>query len=211
MENFQMPYSADSITEFWRRWHISLSTWFRDYLYIPLGGNRRGPVRTYINLLVTMLLCGFWHGASWNFVFWGGLHGIALALHRAWTGWDPLSLLRNLPGFQFFWAAFSRCLTLGVVLLGWLFFRAQSWSEATGYLSRLVIWPHDGIRLGSPFILSALVATIVAHLVFHKDENWAQEISTQPISLRLAHYTGLALLLTVFAVTDSSPFIYFQF
>ena len=84
MENFQMPYSAVTITEFWRRWHISLSTWFRDYLYIPLGGNRKGETRTYINLILTMLLCGLWHGASWNFVLWGGIHGTALAIHRAW-------------------------------------------------------------------------------------------------------------------------------
>src|SRR4029079_8053850 len=82
--NFAAPYQAHDIVDFWRRWHISLSTWLRDYLYIPLGGNRKGPLRTYLNLMVTMVLGGLWHGASWNFVLWGTLHGLALALHRAW-------------------------------------------------------------------------------------------------------------------------------
>src|SRR5262249_42757191 len=80
--NFHFPYLADSITEFWKRWHISLSTWMKDYLYIPLGGNRRGPVRTYCNLVLTMTLCGLWHGASWNYVLWGFYNGVLLALHR---------------------------------------------------------------------------------------------------------------------------------
>ena len=211
MENFQMPYSAVNITEFWRRWHISLSTWFRDYVYVSLGGNRKGSSRTYINLLVTMLLCGLWHGASWNFVFWGAVHGIALAVHRAWMAWDPLTSLKTLPGFDFLWTLFSRCLTLGVVFAGWIFFRAQSWSDATEYLSRLIMWPHDGIRYISPFIFPALVLMFLAHLIFHKDSNWAQEIPMQPIMLRLTHYMVLAILIALFAVTDAAPFIYFQF
>ena len=82
--NFNSPYKADSITDFWHRWHISLSTWLRDYLYISLGGNRKGKIRTYINLFLTMLLGGLWHGASWNFVIWGGFHGVALAAHKFW-------------------------------------------------------------------------------------------------------------------------------
>ena len=90
MENFQMPYSAVTITEFWRRWHISLSTWLRDYLYIPLGGTRSGAARLYVNIMITMLLGGLWHGASWNFVFWGGLHGLSLAVHKAWMAWIRL-------------------------------------------------------------------------------------------------------------------------
>ena len=94
IQNFDSPYKADSITEFWRRWHISLSTWLRDYLYIPLGGNRKGPVRTYVNLMTVMLLGGLWHGASWNFVIWGAIHGGMLAFERA-QGKD--SLYRRLP------------------------------------------------------------------------------------------------------------------
>ena len=100
MENFQMPYSSVTITEFWRRWHISLSTWLRDYLYIPLGGNRKGTPRMYINIMLTMLIGGLWHGASWNFVFWGGLHGVSLAIHKAWMAWNPLAALNTHPGFS---------------------------------------------------------------------------------------------------------------
>jgi alginate O-acetyltransferase complex protein AlgI len=211
MENFQMPYSAVSITDFWRRWHISLSTWFRDYLYIPLGGNRKGSARTYMNLLLTMLLCGLWHGASWNFVFWGGIHGISLVIHRAWVSWDPLVLVKNNPGFQFVWTLFSRLLTLGVVLMGWIFFRSQSWADANQYLRRLVLWNHDGTRLISPFILSTLVVVFLAHLIFNKDYNWAQEIPQRSVPVRIVNYTALALLIACLGATDSSPFIYFQF
>src|SRR5690606_13656681 len=93
-KNFDSPYKSDSITDFWRRWHISLSTWLRDYLYVPLGGNRRGPNRTYINLMLVMVLGGLWHGASWNFAIWGGIHGIWLAVERM-QGKD--SFYRHLP------------------------------------------------------------------------------------------------------------------
>jgi len=212
MENFQMPYSASNITEFWRRWHISLSSWFRDYLYIPLGGNRKGPVRTYVNLLVTMLLCGLWHGASWNFVVWGGLHGVSLALHRAWKGWNPLgSLVEKNAGFRFGWTCFSRFLTLGVVLVGWVFFRAQSWTAACGYLHRMLTWDHGGMRLVSPFILAALAIVAAAHLLIKKDRNWAQEIPQMSVPARIAAYASLLLLVVCFGATDAAPFIYFQF
>jgi alginate O-acetyltransferase complex protein AlgI len=211
MENFQMPYSAVNITEFWRRWHISLSTWFRDYLYIPLGGNRKGVACTYINLIVTMLLCGLWHGANWNFVFWGGLHGVSLAIHRVWVAWAPLSALENRPIFQFVLTVSARLLTLGVVLLGWLFFRAQSWSDAIEYLSRLIAWSHDGTRFVSPYILPALVAVFLTHLLIQKDRNWAQEIQERLIPERIMFYAALALLIVCLGATDSAPFIYFQF
>jgi alginate O-acetyltransferase complex protein AlgI len=211
MENFQMPYSAVSITEFWRRWHISLSSWFRDYLYIPMGGNRKSIERTYANLLVTMLLCGLWHGASWNFVFWGGLHGVSLAIHRIWVAWAPLASLDNRPTFQFVRTLFSRLLTLGVVLVGWLFFRAQSWSDAIEYLGRLMVWSHDGTRFVSPYILPALAAVFLTHLLIQKDRNWAQEIPERLIPERIMVYAALALLIVCLGATDSAPFIYFQF
>lgn len=211
MENFQMPYSAASITEFWRRWHISLSTWFRDYLYIPLGGSRKGSVRTYTNLLLTMLLCGLWHGANWNFVFWGGIHGGSLAIHRMWKGRRPLALLKNCSWFKLLWAAFSHLLTLSVVLVGWLFFRTQSIAAAGQYLSRLMVWTHDGNRFVSPFILPALAIVSLTHLILPKDRNWAQEIPQRSLSVRIVNYTALALLIFCLGATDSSPFIYFRF
>jgi D-alanyl-lipoteichoic acid acyltransferase DltB (MBOAT superfamily) len=211
MENFQMPYSAVSITEFWRRWHISLSSWFRDYLYIPLGGNRKGTERTYINLLVTMLLCGLWHGASWNFVFWGGLHGSALAVHRAWKAWEPLASLNGRATLQLIRNFFSRVLTLGVALVGWVFFRAQSWADAWTYLSRMVNWGHDGTRVVSPFILPAMASVIVVHLIVNKDSNWAQELPGRTAPVRILSYASLVLLVTCLGAVDSVPFIYFQF
>ncbi len=211
MENFQMPYSSVTITEFWHRWHISLSTWLRDYLYIPLGGNRKGTSRMYINIMITMLLGGLWHGASWNFVFWGGLHGVSLAIHKAWMAWDPLASLNTHPVLRTAWSFFSRLLTLGIVLLGWIFFRAESWSVATQYLSRLVSWSHDGTHLISPYILAAAAGVFLVHLFIQKDRNWAQEMVFRSFPVRILAYSSLGLLLVCLAATDSAPFIYFQF
>jgi alginate O-acetyltransferase complex protein AlgI len=211
MENFQMPYSSTSITDFWRRWHISLSSWFRDYLYIPLGGSRKGTGRTYLNLMVTMLLCGLWHGASWSFVFWGGLHGVSLAVHRAWKIWDPLESLKEHPWLQALWDVWARLLTLTVVLIGWVFFRARSWTDAWSSLGRMLAWTHDGTRLWSPYILAALVAVIAAHLLISKDRNWAWEIPNRPVFIRIGAYLGLALLIVCLGKTEGAPFIYFQF
>lgn len=209
-ENFQMPYSATSITEFWRRWHISLSTWFRDYLYIPLGGNRTGSTRTYINLLATMLLCGLWHGASWNFVFWGGLHGLALAGHRAWKSWVPTHLgLTKVP--RAIRDVFSRFLTLGVVLFGWIFFRAQSWDSATVFVERLGSWETSGMRTVSPYILAALMAVTLAHLLVQKDRDWAAELVERPLPVRILGFTTMLMLIVCLGATDAAPFIYFQF
>ena len=211
MENFQMPYSSTTITEFWRRWHISLSTWLRDYLYIPLGGNRKGIPRMYANIMITMLLGGLWHGASWNFVFWGGLHGISLAIHKAWMTLDPLSSLRSNAVLRSIGVFFSRLLTLSVVLVGWIFFRAESWGTATEYVTRLVTWNYDGIRLLSPYILPAAIGVFLVHLLVNKDRLWAHEIPLRPVPVRIMAYSCLTLLLACLAATDSAPFIYFQF
>jgi alginate O-acetyltransferase complex protein AlgI len=211
MENFQMPYSSVTITEFWRRWHISLSTWLRDYLYIPLGGNRKGPGRMYVNIMLTMLLGGLWHGASWNFVFWGGLHGVSLAVHKVWMTWDPVSTLKVHPAFRMLWSLFSRFLTLGIVLMGWIFFRAESWESAVQYVTRLATWAHDGTHLISPYILPAAAAVFLVHLFIKKDRNWAHEVPSRPLPSRILAYSCLGIILVCFAATDSAPFIYFQF
>lgn len=211
MENFQMPYSSATITEFWHRWHISLSTWLRDYLYIPLGGNRKGTSRMYINLMLTMLLGGLWHGASWNFVFWGGLHGVSLAVHKAWMTWNPFETLKTNTIFRVFWSIISRSLTLAIVLLGWIFFRAESWELACQYVKRLATWSSDGIHLMSPYILPATAGVILVHLLIQKDRLWAQEIVARSIPIRIFAYSSVAILLACLAATDSAPFIYFQF
>jgi alginate O-acetyltransferase complex protein AlgI len=210
-ENFQMPYSATNITEFWRRWHISLSSWFRDYVYIPLGGSRRGVHRTYLNLLLTMLLCGLWHGASWNFVLWGLVHGLGLAGHRLWTTWRRRADRRITGNVGFLGELFSRCLTLGLVLVGWILFRAQSLDSAMVYLARLVVWETSGTRVLLPYVAVALAFVAIAHLSVQKDRNWAAELIDRPIPVRVLAFTGMLLLLVCFGASDAAPFIYFQF
>src|SRR5262249_29022628 len=133
-ENFAMPYRAANITEFWRRWHITLSVWLRDYLYIPLGGNRAGTGRTYLNLILTMLLGGLWHGASWNFVVWGGLHGLALAAHKLWTK----TTRWRMP------AALGWALTFAFVALAWVPFRASSFELTATLYRRMFGLAADG-------------------------------------------------------------------
>mgnify|MGYP003632691901 CR=1 FL=1 len=124
LENFNLPYISRSIQEFWRRWHISLSSWFRDYLYIPLGGNRKGAFRTYINLVVVFFVTGLWHGASWNFIVWGLYHGFFLILERLFLG----KLLDRAP------RVLSHLYTLLVVLFGWVLFRAETLTQALEYM-----------------------------------------------------------------------------
>jgi alginate O-acetyltransferase complex protein AlgI len=138
-ENFDAPYTASSITEFWRRWHISLSTWLRDYLYIPLGGSREGEAKRFRNLILVFLLCGFWHGANWTFLAWGAYHGTWLVLEqsRAWRG-----LLRLLPRFLLM------PLTFLLVMLGWVFFRADNLQHAVAYFGRLFAW-HPFVGSGT--------------------------------------------------------------
>lgn len=214
-ENFQMPFSAASITEYWRRWHITLSQWFRDYVFLPLEiATRDNPsalLRATINMTVTMLLCGLWHGASWTFVVWGGLHGLALAVHKAWTVWNPLARLKGRPAVMRLWAGFSQILTLVVVLLAWVFFRADSLSSALLYLKRMLTWSHQGTHLTSPYIWPAVAAVALAHLLQGKDRNWAQELPLKPLAVRLVAFSCLLGLLVFLGATDAAPFIYFQF
>jgi alginate O-acetyltransferase complex protein AlgI len=212
-ENFRMPYLSQSIAEFWRRWHISLSTWLRDYLYIPLGGNRHGPTRTQVNMLITMLLGGLWHGASWNFVLWGGLHGLGLAVHRAWTGWrrrrgwgedQEGPLYRTVC-----WAV-----TLLFCCLAWIPFRSPSFAMSAAYFRGLL--PGAGLFewYHTPTIL-ILLAAAGWHLVYQFAPKLAArmpfstgELTRWPALLVLG-YTVLILILLV--PLNTQPFIYFQF
>ncbi|MFN9296540.1 MAG: MBOAT family O-acyltransferase [Acidobacteriota bacterium] len=194
--NFRRPYLAGSLTEFWRRWHISLSSWLRDYLYIPLGGNRHGRARTYLNLMLTMLLGGLWHGASFNFILWGGWHGLLLAFERA-TSLDAPRWYR-IP------------LTFLLVLHGWVLFRAPSLLDSFFVLEHLWRGPL-GAWLFTPWQTGlALLAALLA---------WAEErfgledrlvaAPALPYALSLAI---MLLICEIFAVTDVEiPFVYFQF
>lgn len=201
--NFRLPYLAVNITDFWRRWHISLSQWLRDYLYIPLGGSRLGPGRTYINLLIVMLLGGLWHGAAWSFVLWGGLHGVALMVHKFYQ--SKVSIKPSMPLMLCSWAA-----TLLFVMLAWVPFRAASWPELTQYITTLFSYPEpSSIRWFSAAPLYALPFLLIAD---YGSSCWHQEKRLH--LTRFSHQLLFFLLmLSVVALgpSSTSPFIYFQF
>ncbi len=228
-ENFNMPYLSASITEFWHRWHITLSTWLRDYLYIPLGGNRKGRIRTYVNLMLTMLLGGLWHGASWNFVAWGLYHGVALAAHKWYR--ERLGDRGGIPS----WIAGP--ITFLFVMLGWVPFRCADFHSTARMLSGML-----GLQQGVawyPEVLPWVVGlVIVGHILGSRlGVSWAagREGSVpRPLGLVGARLTGdvisgwyvrlgaatvtgsflvvfWVLFLFYFSATRTSPFIYFQF
>jgi alginate O-acetyltransferase complex protein AlgI len=205
-KNFDSPYISQSITEFWRRWHLSLSTWLRDYLYIPLGGNRKGPSRTYVNLMLVMLLGGLWHGASWNFVIWGGIHGVMLAAERL-GGKD--SFYRRLP---------RPCrvgLTFLVVTVAWVFFRAEDLTSAADYVASMIGLGSGGpgARLVAGQVYTAYhTATVLAAAAvsWFGIQSWdfTRRISWPKALLVLALFlTAVAMLMA----TSFHPFIYFIF
>ncbi|WP_370229296.1 MBOAT family protein [Cognatishimia sp.] len=215
-ENFRHPYVSRSITEFWRRWHISLSTWLRDYLYIPLGGSRRGALRTYANLGIVMLLGGLWHGANWTFVLWGLWHGGLLACERA-VGWDQRA--RNV--------AFARALALLCVLLGWVMFRASSVPEAWQIYQGMVGLNGLELTLTEARLVSreSLLVIVIAALVVCLEPSISVRPQRRHPTRRYAAPQGQTLaiwvtpgVLFVGAVTvlklaeqSFSPFLYFQF
>jgi alginate O-acetyltransferase complex protein AlgI len=207
INNFDSPYHAASITEFWRRWHISLSTWLRDYLYIPLGGNRRGEARTYLNLMIVMLLGGLWHGASWNFVIWGGIHGVMLAVERA-QGKD--SLYRRLPH------PVRVAVTFAVVCISWVFFRAATLPAAERYVLAMFAGGGDqGVStdvlrgvMYTPYHLAMLAAAAV--VVWSAPQTWqfTRDLSRSRAALC---YGLLVASVMVMWTQTSNPFLYFQF
>jgi len=216
MRNFAQPYFAADPQEFWRRWHISLSTWLRDYLYIPLGGNRGGRWATYRNLMATMTLGGLWHGAAWNFVLWGIYQGGLLSVHRALTGrhrrtgeGERRSLLawasRGLAIFAFF----------QVVCYGWLLFRAQSFDQIRDFSLRLAGLGEPipaGLLMPSP-PLAALLAMgfVFVWDVLIERSGDVRFYAAWPLPVRAALYAGMVYLLVFGATTQTSNFIYFQF
>lgn len=206
--NFDSPYKAHSLTDFWHRWHISLSTWLRDYLYIPLGGNRKGKARSYINQAITMLLGGLWHGADWKFVIWGALHGLGLGAEKALgltarpkNPW--LALLRGFFTFQF-------------VCLAWVFFRASSFFQALKVLGRIFssfqvrLIPKTISSYSLVFILLALAYAL--HLLPKKaQEGVKKAIISSPLPLQAAYLCLSIWLVIQFKSAEVQPFIYFQF
>jgi alginate O-acetyltransferase complex protein AlgI len=214
-QNFLMPYSSVNIAEFWRRWHVTMSNWFRDYVFLPLEfgsrGTRNANVRASRNIIITMLLCGLWHGASWNFVLWGGLHGATLAVYQVYT-----SLRRRkapLPTRSAFHPGtlVSRALTLSVVMVGWIFFGTQTLAVAFEYLWRMVTWSRDGVALGSPYILPVATLMLVAHLLINKDRNLVEEVSSYSAPVRVLTYASLLMALASLVPSDAVPFVYVHF
>jgi alginate O-acetyltransferase complex protein AlgI len=203
--NFNFPYLAENMQDFWRRWHISLSSWIRDYVYIPLGGSRKGAPRTVINTMTAMFLCGLWHGAAWTFVAWGLFHGAALTLHRVFRSEVPSESHSPLS------AAFNRLLTLLAICVGWVLFRSRTFTQAWGLTHRMFS-PVGGIVWLHPFVLFVVFATLVYHVIV-QSETKALDFVRLP---EQSWYTPAALfslvwLVIVFHAEKFRPFIYFQF
>ena len=212
--NFNLPYLSRNPSEFWRRWHISLSTWFQQYLYIPLGGNRRGKARTYFNLLVTMVVSGLWHGAAWNFVVWGALHGVALCVHRLYASWRRE---RGLDHRSPVWTAVSVFLTFTYASLCFVVFRAESLASAWQIIAAIFTL-HRGVRYVSFWTVASLIllGAASAAAVIRSRKNGTPIEGYYP-TVHLNTVGGLTLffafvgLTLALGYTGASPFIYFQF
>jgi len=219
MVNFRQPYLATSLQDFWRRWHISLSTWLRDYLYIPLGGNRHGELMTYRNLMLTMLLGGLWHGANWTFVVWGGIHGAGLAVERFFTrtlarfGRQPSQVERELgePSLFALRPWLSRIVLFHLVCLAWIFFRAESLQAAFAMLGglRVLTWAPEyavALRFLAMFTLPLFLVDVINE---SRGEEYVFETAVE--TRRVAVGVAMMALVAVFAANQLNAFIYFRF
>lgn len=210
--NFNMPYISKNVTEFWKRWHISLSTWLQEYLYIPLGGNRKGTVRRYINLLLTMILGGLWHGANYTFVFWGLLHGVALCIHKLFMK------ARKGKKATVVGSIISVLFTYAFVCICWVFFRAENFSIAMDVLSRMFIW-QDGITQIFSWSVFGVAVIAIANIfaLVRAKKTKSKEVNGYYPVLDLNKVGSLViffleiLLIVALAYTNANPFIYFQF
>ncbi len=208
--NFDSPYQSRNLTEFWRRWHISLSSWLRDYLYIPLGGNRKGTLRTYINNFLTMLIGGLWHGAAWKFVFWGAMHGAGLAVHKACKpilSRIPDNLLTGFIGWL---------LTFVYVSLLWVFFRAASFEDSVLIIGNIFVdfdWGQiPQFAVARPEWCVMMGALIVAHFVPQKWVDWGGQVFVaSPWAVKLIVFLAVVQLVIEYMSEEVAPFIYFQF
>lgn len=212
-ENFNYPYIATSLKDFWQRWHISLSRWFRDYLYIPLGGNKNGNLRTYLNLFLVFILCGLWHGASWNFLLWGMIHGSFLVIERLGLS----QLLLQLPRF------IRHIYTLLVVIIAWVFFRIEDFSTANDFVAKMFYLKHESHYLydfhyfiNNQFLIAGVFAIILSTPIMQKIVTLYPQ--TGFIGSKKSQFTRLVcivsvLLTSVVLVSASTynPFIYFRF
>jgi D-alanyl-lipoteichoic acid acyltransferase DltB (MBOAT superfamily) len=219
-DNFNLPYMASSLTDFWKRWHISLSTWLRDYLYIPLGGGRCSRTRKSFNLLTTMLLGGLWHGAAWHYVIWGGFHGLGLIVNHAYDGLASRSTALSAFHASRMGKLVSAAITLLCVAIGWVFFRADTMADALCVLHRMFVFhlSSDVVALLDESTAPAALVVYSIYLLFERFEN-SNLLSIFAIGRRLSRrlpvqiscYAVSFFLALAFSPKVSEPFIYFQF
>jgi D-alanyl-lipoteichoic acid acyltransferase DltB (MBOAT superfamily) len=215
--NFNTPYKAASITDFWRRWHISLSSWLRDYLYISLGGNRKGKLWTYANLLITMLLGGLWHGPNWKFVFWGAMHGAMLAIEKLLASIFKFRKTRFTHFIGIFW-------TFHFVCFCWIFFRAESFAMAWEMLGQIftnfhsevitqIINGFDDEKIRQLYyVFGLIVLGFILHFLPKKwDLKWESFFMKTPLVLKSFYLAVIIWIVIQTASKDVVPFIYFQF
>ena len=211
--NFNSPYKSDSVTDFWHRWHISLSTWLRDYLYISLGGNRKGKIRTYLNLSATMLLGGLWHGASWNFIVWGALHGVALAVHKFFRGVLHRPKNYRSTGIKKVFAVF---ITFHFVCLCWIFFRNTTFEGSTTMIRQIVTAFHPEVftQLLEGY-WKVFVLMGIGYVLHWCPDKWQETCSRGMVRLPLVGQALIMIALIYFVIqvksSEIQPFIYFQF
>ncbi len=207
-ENFDAPYLAVSPRDFWRRWHISLSSWLRDYLFIPLGGSRHGQTRTLTNLGITMILGGLWHGAAWNFVAWGAYHGVGLVAHRLWSEsrFDSLHRLRATSG----WTGFSWLLTFHFVCFGWVLFRAPSLEGSWEFLRALGRW-EVGPSVSAAVVLAIGVGLFSQLFPSRQRAALRGRFAQLPLTAQGLVVALAILLIEALGPQGVPPFIYFQF
>ena len=207
-QNFNLPYFSKSLTEFWRKWHMSLSFWLRDYLYISLGGNQKGIKITYRNLMVTMLLGGLWHGSSWNFIIWGGIHGIALSIEKYFNSIKFLLPMRKL-------AIFGYSTTFAMVLISWVFFRSQSLGSALFAINKIFSFDYNVPFLGSVYVvvnsLILLGLGIIFDLYLYNKKICLENLGAKFSPIKISLIATFVVLLINLFYSKSSNFIYFQF
>ncbi len=208
--NFDFPYKSKNLTEFWRRWHISLSSWLRDYVYIPLGGNRKGTIRTYINNFLTMLIGGLWHGAAWKFVFWGAMHGVGLAVHKA-----SKPILEKIPN-NYPVKVLSWTVTIVYVSLLWVFFRAESWTDS--WLIIKNIFTNFSVAHIAPFLEVRYVWCVMMAVIILSHampRRWYDKMGEIFVNsnwiIKILIFIVVVQFVVQFMSEDVAPFIYFQF
>lgn len=210
-DNFNFPYQSLNLTEFWHRWHISLSTWFRDYLYIPLGGNRKGALRTYLNSFLAMIVAGLWHGASWMFVAWGVLHGIGLVVHKLCKN-NGLDRIPDNTAVK----AISWCLTFGYVTFAWIFFRSPDMATATTLMTNILqttsLSDAYTFLMEYPLWIIVVLISLELHSIRGNDYSWLQDRFVHaPWLVKLGIFALVLQLAINFSQHSIQPFIYRQF